>query len=197
MEAMTILSFADAAERATSRHLTSGTAGDVPVDVLVEGPGAERLARHILARLVRVLPVSPVLHDEALLAAGRALDDLLPGLASDNVPFVAVSVGRRLERSSSGDGEIVLADPTDACALVPSVVVVARELHVVGVATAIAAPAGPMSLVAATVSSSRAALSTVLARHVLALGPTSAEPLLRMSDASGLAITASGALFPC
>ena len=198
---MTILSFAEAAERAadcsTVRHLMSGTAGDVPVDVLVEGPGAERLAQHVLNRLVRVLPSSPVLHDEALLAAGRALDDLLPGLTDGTVAFIAVSVGRRLDRSSSSDGAVVLAEPSDACAVVPSVVVVVRESHVVGVATAITAPSGPLSLIAATVSSTRAALSTVLARHVLALGPTSAEPLLRMSDASGLAITANGALLPC
>ena len=192
---MTIISLARYA--ADVRHLCSGAAGSVPVDVLIEGPGASKLARYTLARLAHALPPMLVLHDDALLTAGRVLDDLLPGVASDEIPFLVVSIGRRIDPVSSDAGGIVLADPQDSCAVLPSVMVVARGAHIVGMATAIAAPKCPDSLIAATVSCGRAAMSTVLARHILTLGPTSAEPLLRMSDASGLAICADGSLIPC
>lgn len=192
---MTITSLAPAT--AHSRRITSGFAGDIPVDVLVEGRAAERTARHILQRLLFVLPKSPILHGEALLAAGRSLDDLINGIAQECIPFLTVSVGRQLAVSSSSSSGISLVDPADHGVVIPSVVIVARGDHIVGVATAVAAAKGPDSLVAVTVSSARAGLSTVLARQVLALGPVSAEPLLRMSDASGIAISATGAYVPC
>ena len=192
---MTITSLAPAASQ--SCHITGGFSGDIPVDVLVEGRAAERTARHILQRLLFVLPKSPVLHDEALLYAGRSLDDLITGIAQECIPFLTVSVGRQLAASSGSSTGISLVDPADHGVVVPSVVIVARGDHIVGVATAVAAAKGPDSLVAATVSSARSGLSTVLARHVLTLGPLSAEPLLRMSDASGIAISASGAYMPC
>ena len=192
---MTILSLAQYAHDV--RHLMSGAAGSVPVDVLIEGPGASKLARYTLARLAHALPSMLVLHDDALLAAGRVLDDLLPGVASDEIPFLVVSVGRRIDPCSTDAGGIVLAEPLDSCSVIPSVLIVARGTHIVGMATAIAAPKRPDSLIAATVSCGRAAMSAVLARHVLALGPSSAEPLLRMSDASGIAVCADGSLIPC
>ena len=194
---MTITSLAEHATRTSdSRFIVSGSAGHIPVDVLVEGRAAERTARHILQRLLHLLPESQVLHDEALLSASRALDDLVAGIARESIPFLSVSVGRPLAPNSGSRRGVTVADPVNACdygTVMPSVVIVASGRHIVGVATAVSTPRGPDSLIAATVSSAQTGLSTVLARHVLVLGPSSAEPLLRMSEASGIAIAATGA----
>jgi hypothetical protein len=179
------------------RHLARGFGGAVPVDVLVESPNATQIAEHLLTRIERSLKSCVVLHDEAMLQVSRELDDLIAGFADGEVGFVSVAIGRRLTDDSADESGVALRDPVDDCAVVPSIVLCARGSHVVGVATAVAAPRSADSIVAATVSSSRAGLSVVLARHVLVLGGPSAEPLLRMSDASGIAITASGDLYPC
>lgn len=192
---MSIITLADHTRRTRSVHHAS--AGSIPVDVLVEGALAERRAKHLLSRLLLTLPKTPVLHDEALLDAGRAADDLIAGIVDDHSSFVSVSIGRRFDETSGDSEGVVMVRHIDDCVAVPSIVVVARGTHIVGVATAVGSPAGPDSLASATVSSSRCGLSAVLARHILGFGIRSAEPLLRMSDASGLAVSAAGCVLPC
>lgn len=209
---MTITSLAEHAVRKSDyRFLLSGFAGQVPVDVLVEGRAAERTARRILQRLLGTLPNSSILDDDAMLSVSRALDDLIAGIARETIPFLSVSVGRQLSANSGSRRGVSVAHEADPahpagaadpahCAgyggALPSVVLVAKGEHIVGVATAVAAPNGPGSLIAATVSSARTGLSTVLARHVMVLGSRSAEPLLRLSDASGIAVAANGDYLP-
>jgi hypothetical protein len=192
---MSIISLADR-RSADTRCLVGGFAGGVPVDVLVESPSASKVARHVLQRLVHLMPAAPVLHEEAHLAAAHILDALIDELAVEQIPFVSVSVGCHLEATTSPAGTVV-ADPSDPWSVSPSLVVALTNGTATGISTAIAAPKDAHSLVSATVSSARLALSTVLARSVLVLGSLEASTLLASSKATGIAVSADGDIHPC